>query len=82
MLLDLKPDVLIITGDHSTPALLRSHSWHPVPTLLWAPGSVRTDASQAYGETECGRGGLGTFPATDLMPLALGHALRLARFGA
>lgn len=82
MLLDLKPDVLIITGDHSTPALLRSHSWHPVPTLLWAPGRARSDAAQAFGETECSRGALGLFPATDLMPLALGHALRLIRYGA
>jgi 2,3-bisphosphoglycerate-independent phosphoglycerate mutase len=82
LLLDMKPDVLVITGDHSTPALLRTHSWHPVPTLLWAPGQTRTDASQAFGETECSRGNLGTFPATDIMPLALGHAMRLTRYGA
>jgi len=81
-LLDLKPDVLVITGDHSTPAVLRSHTWHPVPLLLWAPGRVRTDAAQAFGETECARGLLGTFPTTDVMPLALAHAMRMVRYGA
>jgi 2,3-bisphosphoglycerate-independent phosphoglycerate mutase len=81
-LLELKPDVLIVTGDHSTPSQLKSHSWHPIPTLLWAPGTVRPDAVTAFGETECSRGALGVFPTTDLMPLALAHALRLAKYGA
>jgi 2,3-bisphosphoglycerate-independent phosphoglycerate mutase len=82
ILLDLQPDALIVTGDHSTPSQLKSHSWHPVPTLLWAPGTVQTDAATAFGETECSRGGLGIFPATELMPLALAHAQRLAKYGA
>ena len=82
ILLDLQPDVLIVTGDHSTPSQLKSHSWHPVPTLFWAPSTVQTDASTAFGETECSRGGLGIFPATELMPLALAHAQRLAKYGA
>jgi len=81
-LLELKPDVLIITGDHSTPAKLRAHSWHPVPLLLWAPATHMRDAAQEFGERACITGGLGRFPATDLMPLALGHALRLERYGA
>lgn len=81
-LLDLKPDVLMITGDHSTPCLLRSHSWHPVPFLLWAPASVRPDDQQTFGERACARGGLGTFPATDTIPQALAHGLRLEKFGA
>jgi 2,3-bisphosphoglycerate-independent phosphoglycerate mutase len=81
-LLALEPDVLIITGDHSTPTRLRSHSWHPVPTLLWAPGSHRRGSAEAFGETECLRGSLGLVPATELMPLALAHAGRLAKFGA
>ncbi len=81
-LLELKPDVLIVTGDHSTPSVLKSHSWHPVPTLLWAPGTTRRGAAQAFGETECAKGALGIFAATDLMPLALAHALRLQKFGA
>jgi 2,3-bisphosphoglycerate-independent phosphoglycerate mutase len=81
-LLALKPDVLIITGDHSTPTRLRSHSWHPVPTLLWAPGSHRPGLAQAFGETQCLLGSLGTIRATELMPLALAHAGRLAKYGA
>jgi 2,3-bisphosphoglycerate-independent phosphoglycerate mutase len=81
-LLDLKPDVLIVTGDHSTPAKLRSHSWHPVPLLLWAPAMHMPDRCRAFGERECIQGGLGQFPATDIMPLALAHAGRLARYGA
>ena len=82
ILLALEPDVLIITGDHSTPTSLRSHSWHPVPTLLWAPGNHRPGAAEAFGETECLRGSLGRVPATELMPLALAHAGRLAKYGA
>ncbi len=81
-LLDLKPDVLIVTGDHSTPSVLKSHSWHPVPTLLWAPNAARRDEGAAFGETACLKGSLGIFSATDLMPLALAHAGRLQKFGA
>ncbi len=81
-LLDLKPDVLMITGDHSTPARLMTHSWHPVPFLLWAPATHRPDFETAFGERACARGGLGTFNAMDAMPLALAHALRLNKYGA
>ncbi|HET7010535.1 MAG TPA: 2,3-bisphosphoglycerate-independent phosphoglycerate mutase [Anaerolineales bacterium] len=81
-LVDLEPDVVAITGDHSTPARLRSHSWHPVPLLLWAPATVRPDSQTAFGEANCVAGGLGQFPAKDLMPLLLAHAERLDKFGA
>jgi 2,3-bisphosphoglycerate-independent phosphoglycerate mutase len=81
-LLQCKPDVLLVTGDHSTPARLKSHSWHPVPLLLWAPETARPDAETSFGERACARGGLGTFPSAELMPLALGHAGRLAKYGA
>jgi 2,3-bisphosphoglycerate-independent phosphoglycerate mutase len=81
-LLNLNPDVLIITGDHSTPAKLRSHSWHPVPTLLYAPATHMPDRAQAFGERECMYGALGQFPAVDLMPLALAHAKRFIKYGA
>lgn len=81
-LLELQPDVLIITGDHSTPARLRSHSWHPVPTLLWAPASHLPDTANRFGERAAQRGGLGHFPAADILPMALGHALRLEKYGA
>ncbi|MBN1316188.1 MAG: 2,3-bisphosphoglycerate-independent phosphoglycerate mutase [Anaerolineales bacterium] len=81
-LLALNPDVLIITGDHSTPARMRSHSWHPVPTLLWAPATHRPDSVREFGETACLNGSLGIFPTVELMPLALAHAGRLAKYGA
>jgi 2,3-bisphosphoglycerate-independent phosphoglycerate mutase len=81
-LLDLQPDVLIVTGDHSTPARLRTHSWHPVPFLFWAPATVRPDDQNQFGERACAHGGLGNFSALDTMPLALAHAGRLEKFGA
>ena len=81
-LLELKPDVLIITGDHSTPARLRSHSWHPIPFLLWAPETARPDDQVGFGERSCARGGFGTCSSMDTMPLALAHALRLNKYGA
>ncbi len=81
-LLRSNPDVLVITGDHSTPASLKAHSWHPVPVLLFAPGTVRPDGLKSFGERECQRGGLGRYPMRHLMPLALAHALKLAKFGA
>lgn len=77
----LRPTVLVVTGDHSTPATLGTHSWHPVPVLLSA-ATARPDACQAFGETEALRGGLGHFEAIYLMPLMLAHAGRLAKFGA
>ena len=81
-LMALKPDVLIVTGDHSTPSRMKSHSFHPVPTLLWAPATVRPDLVTEFGERPCLQGGLGQFLAKDLMPLALAHANRLQKFGA
>lgn len=81
-LLALKPDVLVITGDHSTPCKLKVHSWHPVPYLLWAPDTVRPDDQVEFGERACARGGLGTFSALENMPQMLAHGLRLAKFGA
>jgi len=77
----LKPDVLIITGDHSTPAKMKSHSWHPVPVLL-SSDLCRPDRCEAFGEADCVTGGLGQFPAKYLMGFALGHAGRLEKFGA
>ena len=77
----LKPDVLIVTGDHSTPSMLSSHSWHPVPTLISAK-FCRTDGCEKFGESDCLRGGLGQFEAKHLMTLALANAQRLGKFGA
>ncbi len=81
-LIDLNPDVIVVTGDHSTPSLLKSHSWHPVPILLWSK-FCRTDNVDQFGERACMTGGLGPrFPAVDIMPVALANAMRLKKFGA
>lgn len=80
-LLDLRPDVVVVTGDHSTPARLRCHSWHPVPLLLWSSYG-RSDALSEFSEQACGRGSLGRLRATAILPLALAHARRLGKFGA
>ncbi|MBO50155.1 MAG: phosphoglycerate mutase [Planctomycetaceae bacterium] len=77
----LGPDVMIVTGDHSTPAKMKSHSWHPVPTLITSD-RARTDASTAFGEDQCRTGSLGQFEAQHLMLLALAHAGRLEKYGA
>lgn len=77
----LKPEVLIVTGDHSTPCIHKEHSWHPVPTLIHSPLSLgRSDARLT--ERSLLVGDLGVFHATDLMPLALAHASRFNKFGA
>lgn len=81
-LMALNPDVVIVTGDHSTPSRLKAHSFHPVPTLVWAPATVRPDFVTEFGERPCIQGGLGQFLAKDIMPLALAHAGRLQKFGA
>jgi 2,3-bisphosphoglycerate-independent phosphoglycerate mutase len=80
-ILKLKPDVFIVTGDHSTPSKMKSHSWHPVPTLLLAD-LCRTDEVVQFNERACLRGGLGQFQAKHLMLLAMAHAGRLSKYGA
>lgn len=81
ILLELKPDVLVITGDHSTPAKLKRHSWHPVPVLL-AADTARFDQPGKFGEAKCQQGSLGQMRHVDILPLALAHALRLGKYGA
>jgi 2,3-bisphosphoglycerate-independent phosphoglycerate mutase len=82
ILLENEPAALVITGDHSTPSRMRTHSWHPVPLLLWAPSTQRSDGQSLFGETYCAKGGLGTFPSTEIMPLLMAHSGRLEKFGA
>jgi len=80
-LLSMEPDVLIVTGDHSTPATLASHAWHPVPFMLrsrWC----RPDRVKEFSESACAQGAMGRFPAVEIMPLALANALKLDKFGA
>lgn len=80
-LLALEPDVLMVTGDHSTPALMAAHSWHPVPFLLHS-NHCRQGGAENFNEAECLKGSLGIFPAVEVMPLAMAHAMRLEKYGA
>ena len=80
-IMELGPDVMIVTGDHSTPSYLKSHSWHPVPTLL-VSDCCRPDPLQSFNESTCIQGGLGQFEAKHLMTLALSNAGRLGKYGA
>ena len=80
-LIELGPEVFVVAGDHSTPAILAGHSWHPVPFLLWSEWDRRDDVTE-FTEQACARGVLGRFPATEVMPLVLAYAGKLAKFGA
>ena len=80
-LISLETDVIVVTGDHSTPAVLKGHSWHPVPLLLYSQW-CRTDGVKEFAESTCITGGLGRLPTTQIMPLAMANALKLTKFGA
>ena len=80
-LLALRPDVMVVTGDHSTPAAFKAHSWHPVPVLLWSKW-CRPDGAPRFTERECRHGNIGHVRAAELMPLVMAHAERLTKFGA
>ena len=80
-LLRLQPDVFVITGDHSSPSALSGHSWHPVPFALYSTTCISDEISE-FTERALVRGGLGRFPAQDAMLLAMGHAQKLAKYGA
>ena len=81
LLTNLNPDVIIITGDHSTPAVHAGHSWHPVPVLIYSK-KCRFDKVERFSEIDCIAGGLGRLNARDVMPLALSNAGKLLKYGA
>ncbi len=81
-ILSLSPDVLAITGDHSTPAMYRAHSWHPVPVLLHSRWVIPDPNVEGFGERACSKGTLGRIPSKFLMSLLLAHAERLERYQA
>ena len=74
-------DVLAVTGDHSTPSVMKSHSWHPVPLMI-SSEYCRGGGVEGFAESSCLRGDLGIIKATEIMPLLLAHAGRLSKFGA
>ena len=74
-------DTIMVTGDHSTPATYRAHSWHPVPLLIWGP-HCRANGAAGFGETACINGALGRVRSMDVLPLTLAQAGRLGKFGA
>lgn len=80
-ILEQEPDVVVVTGDHSTPSQMAAHSWHPVPAVLWGARVGRDDATR-FGERWCRAGGLGRRPTVELMPIVLACAGRLAKYGA
>ncbi len=81
-IIDLNPDVIVVTADHSTPSALKGHSWHAVPVCLWSK-YARKDRCEVFNEIEFAeKGGLGRFPSVELMGLMLAHALRLKKYGA
>lgn len=80
-ILGLNPDVILVSGDHSTPWSLKSHSWHEVPVLLWSD-DLRPDDVDVFGERPCMHGGLGHIRHYDMVPLMMAHAGRLTKFGA
>jgi 2,3-bisphosphoglycerate-independent phosphoglycerate mutase len=78
----LQPDVFMVAGDHSTPARMAGHSWHPVPFLFHARNMTRLDRIEAFNERACANGVLGIFPAKEVLSLAMAHAGRLTKYGA
>lgn len=78
----LQADVFMIGGDHSTPAVVAGHSWHPVPFLCHPRSFAQADSTEGFNEKTCARGVLGTFPAKDVLSLAMAHAGRLTKYGA
>ncbi len=77
----LDADVMMVAGDHSTPAQHAAHSWHPVPFMLWSRHEVGDDVDE-FNEVACRRGSLGIFPAKEVLSLAMANAGRLMKFGA
>ena len=79
---DLQADVFMVAGDHSTPAVVAGHSWHPVPFLFHAKNFNPGDPTPGFNEKACAQGILGAFPAKEVMSLAMAYAGRLTKYGA
>ena len=77
---ELEPDVLMVAGDHSTPAIMAGHSWHPVPFMIYSRWT-RGEGVSVFNEKACHQGSIGRIPAAQIMLLALAHAGKLTKFG-
>ena len=77
---ELEPDVLVVAGDHATPATMAGHSWHPVPLMIHS-ALTKGEGVPAFNERACRQGSIGRIPATQIMLLALAHAGKLTKFG-
>jgi 2,3-bisphosphoglycerate-independent phosphoglycerate mutase len=77
---ELKPDVFMVAGDHSTPAIMAAHSWHPVPFMLHSK-LTRGEGIPGFNERDCNTGSIGSIPATNVMLLAMSHAGKLTKYG-
>ena len=80
-ILELQPDVLMVAGDHATPAIMAAHSWHPVPFLLHSPWTLGEGVEGGFNERACAGGALGRIPAETIMLLGLAHAGKLGKYG-
>jgi len=79
-ILELGPDVLMVAGDHSTPAIMAAHSWHPVPFMLHSK-LTKGEGVPTFDERACALGSIGSIPATSVMVMGLSHAGKMAKFG-
>ena len=79
-ILELQPDVLMVAGDHATPAIMASHSWHPVPFMLHSQLTLG-EGVDGFNERACSLGSLGRIPAETIMLLALSHSGKLGKYG-
>ena len=77
---ELEPDVFMVAGDHSTPAIMAAHSWHPVPFMLNSQ-LTKGEGIEGFNERACGLGSIGHIPATNVMLLALSHAGKMTKYG-
>ena len=79
-ILELGPDVLMVAGDHSTPAIMAAHSWHPVPFMLHSK-LTKGEGVTTFDERACALGSIGSIPATSVMVMGLSHAGKMTKFG-
>jgi 2,3-bisphosphoglycerate-independent phosphoglycerate mutase len=84
--LEFDPDVMVITGDHSTPCICKSHSFQGTPYMIYSKNqdvlNANLDINKDFNELECLKGELGTFELKYNMSLMLAYSKRLQKYGA